>query len=86
MRTPWNLQLGLVLGGGAARGLAHVGVIRALQREGIRVHLVAGTSVGSIIGGAWAATQDIGGLERELRRRLGDQHLLYRALLVAAGA
>ncbi len=73
MRTPWSLKLGLVLGGGAARGLAHVGVIRALQRAGIHIHLVAGTSVGSIIGGAWAATMDIDGLERNLRAILTSE-------------
>lgn len=67
MRTPWNLKVGLVLGGGAARGLAHVGVIRALQRAGIGIDVVAGTSVGSIIGGAWSAAQDVGGLETRLR-------------------
>ena len=73
MRTPWNLKVGLVLGGGAARGLAHVGVIRALQREGIQIHLVAGTSVGSIVGGAWAATMDISGLEKNLRSILTSE-------------
>ena len=70
MRTPWNLKVGLVLGGGAARGLAHIGVIRALQREGIQVHVVAGASVGAIIGGAWSARMDIEGLEKKTRSLL----------------
>ncbi len=73
MRTPWNLKLGLVLGGGAARGLAHVGVIRALMRAGIKVDIVAGTSVGSIIGGAWAAGMDIGGVESKMRSILTSE-------------
>ncbi len=73
MRTPWNLKVGLVLGGGAARGLAHVGVIRALQREGIQVHVVTGTSVGAIIGGAWSALMDIEGLEKAMRSLLTSE-------------
>jgi NTE family protein len=45
----------LVLGGGAARGFAHVGVIRALEQEKVPIDLVVGTSVGSLIGAIYAA-------------------------------
>jgi NTE family protein len=48
-------RVGLALGGGAARGWAHVGVIRALEQAGIRPDLVCGTSVGSLVGAAYAA-------------------------------
>lgn len=48
-------RLGLVLGGGSARGWAHVGVIRALEAAGIRPDLVCGTSVGALVGAAYAA-------------------------------
>ena len=48
-------KLGLALGGGGARGLAHVGVIRALEREDIRIDCIAGTSVGSLVGASYAA-------------------------------
>jgi NTE family protein len=51
-------RLALALGGGAARGFAHVGVIRALEQEKIPVDLVVGTSVGSLIGAIYAADQD----------------------------
>ena len=47
-------RLGLALSGGAVRGLAHIGVIKALQEAGIKPAVVAGTSVGSIIGAAFA--------------------------------
>lgn len=47
--------VGLALGGGMARGCAHVGVLRELERNGIPIDLLAGTSVGSLIGGAYAA-------------------------------
>jgi len=47
-------KIALVLGGGAARGFAHVGVIRVLEQEKIPVHLIVGTSVGSLIGALYA--------------------------------
>ncbi|MGH9845686.1 MAG: patatin-like phospholipase family protein [Blastocatellia bacterium] len=47
--------IGLALGGGMARGCAHVGVLRELEKHRIPIDLVAGTSVGSLIGGAYAA-------------------------------
>ncbi|ETN09978.1 hypothetical protein PPTG_10754 [Phytophthora nicotianae INRA-310] len=46
--------VGLVLGGGGARGLAHIGVLRALQECGIHVDVVGGTSIGAFIGGIYA--------------------------------
>ncbi|MBB6093525.1 NTE family protein [Povalibacter uvarum] len=48
-------RIGLVLGGGGARGGAHIGVLKVLERERIPIHAIAGTSVGSIIGGLYAA-------------------------------
>lgn len=47
--------IGLALGGGMARGCAHVGVLRELERHQIPIDLIAGTSVGSLIGGAYCA-------------------------------
>jgi len=49
----------LVLGGGSARGLAHIGVIKAFQREKIGFDLVVGTSIGAFIGASYALGQDI---------------------------
>jgi NTE family protein len=45
---------GLVLGGGAARGIAHLGVLRVLEREGYPIDLIAGTSMGGLIAGTYA--------------------------------
>ena len=45
-------RVGLVLGGGGARGAAHIGVLKVLERERIPIHAIAGTSVGAIIGGS----------------------------------
>ena len=50
-----SIKVGLALSGGGARGIAHVGVIQALEQEGIPIDVVAGTSMGSIVGGLYAA-------------------------------
>ncbi|MCW8994334.1 MAG: patatin-like phospholipase family protein, partial [Psychromonas sp.] len=47
--------IGLSLSGGGARGLAQIGIIKALEEAGIKVSAIAGTSIGSIIGGAYAS-------------------------------
>ena len=54
-------KINLALGGGGARGLAHLGVLQVLDREGIEVDHVVGTSIGSIVGGSYALHPD--GLE-----------------------
>ncbi|MFI5303994.1 MAG: patatin-like phospholipase family protein [Nitrospiria bacterium] len=56
-------KIALVLGGGAARGFAHVGVIRVLEQEKIPIDLVVGTSVGSLIGSIYADTRSSFDLE-----------------------
>ncbi len=53
-----NKKLGLALGGGGSRALSHLGVLSVLQREGIRIDAVAGSSMGAILGGMFAATQN----------------------------
>lgn len=73
MRTPWSMKVGVALGGGAARGLAHVGVLRALLREGIPIDVVTGTSMGAIVGGAYAATGDIAWVEEGVRKVLSSE-------------
>ena len=50
-----QVTIGLALGSGSARGLAHIGVIHALEEAGITVDLVAGTSIGALIGSVFAA-------------------------------
>lgn len=57
--------IGLALGGGAARGFAHIGVIQALDEAGIRPGLVAGTSAGSLVAALWAAGMDGAELGRQ---------------------
>src|SRR6188768_2319117 len=47
--------ISLALGGGAARGWAHIGVLRALDEAGIDVNMIAGTSIGALVGGCYLA-------------------------------
>lgn len=49
------VRIGLALGGGAARGFAHIGVIKALESQGIVADLIVGTSAGSVVGAMYAA-------------------------------
>jgi NTE family protein len=56
-------KIGLALGGGAARGFAHVGVIAALEEAGIKVDLVAGTSAGSLVGAIYASGKNAAQLQ-----------------------
>ncbi|HUL21473.1 MAG TPA: patatin-like phospholipase family protein [Thermodesulfobacteriota bacterium] len=48
-------RIGLALGGGGARGLAHIGVLKVIEKEEIPIHLVVGTSIGALIGAAYAS-------------------------------
>ena len=57
-------RLGLALGGGAARGFAHVGVIQVLEANGIHPDVIAGTSAGSLVAALYASGKDAAELER----------------------
>src|SRR5215468_3657927 len=50
-----RLSIGVVLGGGAARGFAHIGVLRTLMANGIRPDVITGTSIGAVVAGLFAA-------------------------------
>jgi len=52
---PTKPKIAIALGGGAARGWAHIGVLRALDEEGIEVGMIAGTSIGALVGGCYLA-------------------------------
>lgn len=66
-RAGERLRVGLVLGGGGARGAAHIGVLRELERMRIPIDAIAGTSMGAIIGGLYAAGHSVDDLERIVR-------------------
>ena len=48
-------KIGLALGSGAARGWAHIGVIKALEKENIPIHFISGSSVGSYVGAVYSS-------------------------------
>lgn len=54
-KAPKQIKIGLALGGGAARGFAHIGVIKALESQGIVPDIVVGTSAGSVVGALYAS-------------------------------
>ncbi len=78
-------RVALVLGGGAARGFAHVGVIRVLEQEKIPVDLVVGTSVGSLIGAIYASDLDSFELEWTAFQLERDDLLDYGLLTAVMG-
>jgi len=53
-KDPKDTKIGLVLSGGGAKGMAHVGVIRAMEKAGLKADYVVGTSMGSVVGGLYA--------------------------------
>lgn len=74
-----GVMVGLVLGGGAALGLAHIGVIRTLEKEGIPVDIVVGSSMGALIGAIWSVGHPADELEkygREFENKLGALKLV----------
>ena len=64
-------RIGIALGGGAARGWSHIGVLRALNEAGIRPSIIAGTSIGAVVGGCEVANRidDLENFARSLTRR-----------------
>jgi NTE family protein len=83
-----NLKIGYALGGGAARGLSHIGVLKVLEEHGIFPDIIAGTSVGAIVGALYAGGYKPGeiealvlGLDWKQLVSLGDMTLPRSGLL-----
>jgi NTE family protein len=79
-------RVSLVLGSGGARGHAHIGVIRAIEERGLRIHNIAGTSMGALIGGIYAAgeldtyTEWVNRLERRDVIKLLDLSFTWKSI------
>jgi NTE family protein len=58
-----RMKIGLALGGGGARGLAHIGVLKVLQQEMVPIDMIAGTSAGALIGAIFAQNKDVSVIE-----------------------
>lgn len=78
-------RIGLVLGSGAARGWAHLGVIKALNEAGIPIDMVAGTSAGALVGAAYASGGYEGLLERSLTTSWKDMVYYFSELPQRSG-
>ena len=61
-----DLKVGLILSGGGAKGMAHVGVLKEIERAGVRIDYIGGTSMGAIIGGLYACGYTADQLEQLL--------------------
>jgi NTE family protein len=80
-------KFGLALGGGGARGLAHIGILKVLQREQIPIDVVSGTSMGGIVGAMYAVGMSIDQMETEALKRgeLGQIFKLIDLRLIGNG-
>ncbi len=58
------MKIGLALGGGGAKGFFHIGILKALERLGIKIDYIGGTSVGALVGALYALYKDAGYVER----------------------
>ncbi len=70
------LTTALVLGGGGARGLAHAGTLSVLEQEGLRPDFIVGTSLGAIVGAAYALNPHADDVQQRLRGILADESLV----------
>ncbi|KAI9769953.1 MAG: phosphatidylcholine and lysophosphatidylcholine phospholipase [Geoglossum simile] len=74
-------SIGLVLGGGGARGISHVGVIKALEEAGIPIDIVGGTSIGAFIGALYARDADIVPMYGRAKKFAGRMGSMWRFVL-----
>ena len=75
-------KIGLALGGGGARGISHLGVLRAMSKNNIPVHFIAGTSMGAMIGACYAFNPDIDNLNKVLGRAFSSS--LFKDIRLSA--
>ncbi|UCF84052.1 MAG: patatin-like phospholipase family protein [Desulfobacteraceae bacterium] len=73
-------RLGLALGGGGARGIAHVGVLRVFEEESIPVDLIVGTSIGALVGAAYSTGQNTYEMEKRIEEFLNSPTFQESAL------
>lgn len=62
------MKIGLSLGSGAARGLSHIGLLKAFEEEGVVPYAISGSSMGALVGGAYAAGYKMATLDKKIRK------------------
>ena len=75
-----GVRIGIALGAGAARGWSHIGVLKVLQDEGIHIDMIAGTSMGALVGAVYAATGSVAELKKRTIDRYLSKHMIRRRL------
>jgi len=65
-------KIGIALGGGGARGLAHVGILKVLEEEGLPIHCISGASVGAVVGAMYAQNPDSNALVERFKTTLDE--------------
>ena len=73
-------SIGVVLGGGGARGISHIGVLKALSEHGVPIDMIGGTSIGSFVGGLYATEGDVVSTFGRAKRFSGRMSTLWRIL------
>lgn len=61
--NPFNRKIGIALGGGAAKGIAHIGVLKAMEENGLNIEYISGTSIGALVASYYAFGKSIDTLE-----------------------
>ncbi|MBE9547126.1 MAG: patatin-like phospholipase family protein, partial [Proteobacteria bacterium] len=77
-------KLGLALGGGGARGLAHIGVLRVFEEEAIPIHILVGSSIGALVGGAYASGIGPAEMEKKMDEYLNSPEFQSSAVKAVA--
>jgi len=79
-------RIALALGGGGARGLCHIGVLKILEQEGIPIDVIAGTSIGALVGGAFACGISSDELERKVQAYVESEEFRSSAIKAISDA
>lgn len=74
-------SVGLVLGGGGARGLSHVGIIRSLEEAGLPIDIIGGTSIGAFVGAVYAQDADVVPMYGRVKKFAGRMGSVWRFVL-----
>ena len=82
-----NKKIGIALGGGAARGLSHIGVLKVLEEVGIQPDYIAGTSMGSFVGALYAMGYDADRIEdiflsQDWQNLIFEDHIHRRSMSI----
>ena len=83
---PRKPKIGIALGGGGARGLAHIVVLEVLDELNVRPDIISGTSIGAIMGAAYASGLSAADIRNYARDRLSRRRALFRELITKRGA